>query len=196
MIFIVSANKMVFSQTSSQSQKITQWEVSSVKDRTIYFKNGEKFETPLYGLKYIGQIKTEKKIPFLIMSGRECDECDENTSIYIFSPSDGQMKGRDLYGRYSYPGKIKNMETNVIDYESRMFYGKVMNSANDGVIWFERFLAKDGKRHNRVFLVTVQDDKLTQNAIDKGMPPLSETLKLVNERKCFELKGIDGYSEP
>src|SRR5882672_8393421 len=72
--------------------------------------DGSKFKTSLYELKVIGQLKTEYKLPYHILSGRGCQECDEHTSIYIHSPSDGPMKGEAGEPRFTYPGRETNYE--------------------------------------------------------------------------------------
>ena len=58
---IVSSNKWIF---------------DIVAGKTLKFKKGKEFQTEIYELKYIGQVDNGSKAPFLIFSGRDCDECD------------------------------------------------------------------------------------------------------------------------
>jgi hypothetical protein len=85
---------------------------------TLTLPDGSKFRTTLYELNVIGQLRTAKKILYFILSGRGCDECDANTSIYIHSPSDGAMKNKGEQPRFPYPGvcgttKMTNSSTNL-----------------------------------------------------------------------------------
>jgi hypothetical protein len=48
-------------------------------------------KTSLHELRYIDKYNGNKA-PFLILSGRGCDECDANISIYICSPGDVPLK--------------------------------------------------------------------------------------------------------
>src|SRR5690348_1105894 len=54
--------------------------------------NGSKFQTTLYGLAVMGRLHATNKLPYYVLSGVGCQECDANVSIYIHSPSDGPMK--------------------------------------------------------------------------------------------------------
>src|SRR4051812_7091542 len=65
--------------------------VDKIVDKTIYFTNGQKFETPLFNLRVLGQLYGEKKLPFLILAGRDCGKCNAPDQIFIHSPSDGPI---------------------------------------------------------------------------------------------------------
>jgi len=59
------------------------WILSRIEGQTIFFKNGNKLITDLYNLKFISHFHSNKT-PFFIVSGRNCENCDENISIYIY----------------------------------------------------------------------------------------------------------------
>ena len=63
------------------------------------------FKTTLYHLKVIGELTTVRKLPYYILSGIGCHECDANVSIYIHSPSNGPMKNEAEQKRFDYPGR-------------------------------------------------------------------------------------------
>lgn len=118
--------------------------------------DGSQFKTALYEMKTIGRLRTDKKLPYFILSGRTCTECDENTSIYIHSPSDGPMKNEAEQRRFLYPGKETNYEDGSTLYEGRMFFGDCLASHPNAVVWFERSLGDDKKWHEDVLLAEVK----------------------------------------
>jgi hypothetical protein len=158
--------------------------------------NGSQFETALYGMKTIGWLRTDKKLPYFILSGRTCTQCDENTSIYIHSPSDGPMKNEAEQRRFLYPGKETNYEDGSTLYEGRMFFGDCLASHPNAVVWFERSLRDDKKWHEDVFLAEVKGDDLSGEELHGELPKPSEAQDAVRRGKCRELPGIDRSSEP
>jgi hypothetical protein len=78
----------------------------------LVLPDGSKFRTTLYGLKLIGELKSARKLPYYVLSGVGCDECDARTSLYVHSPSDGPMKNEGEQRRFDYPGR--NWTTNRI----------------------------------------------------------------------------------
>lgn len=158
--------------------------------------DGSKFETTLYNMKIIGRLRTTKKLPYFILAGTTCRECDENTSIYIHSPSDGPMKNEAEQRRFSYPGHEKDYETGRTVYEAKMFFGNCLEAYPNAVIWFERSLANDEKWHSIVSVAQVRNDRLLFSQLEDQLPEMAEAQEAVRNRKCHELPGIDVTSEP
>src|SRR5206468_4021991 len=52
---------------------------------TIQFHNGRRFVTGLYDVKFLGLLPS-RAAPYVVLSGRGCQECDANISIYVLSP--------------------------------------------------------------------------------------------------------------
>ena len=167
------------------------WEVISVKDKKIYFRNGKHLNTRLYDLKYIGQLPSNNKAPYIIISGRSCENCDENISIYIHSPSDGEMKSHGKQIRYSYPGKELDAETNELVFESKMYFGDCLEKYPNSVIWNQKFLNDQNKWEKSVFIVQVYNDTLKEINI-KNTSILDEIKK---GTACQEVEGIKMISE-
>jgi hypothetical protein len=91
-----------------------EWIFEKVAGSVLKFKNGKEFNTHLYDLNYIGMVPNGNKTPFLIFSGRDCDECDANISIYIHSPSNGHLKIENGENRYGFPGSERDFENKNI----------------------------------------------------------------------------------
>jgi hypothetical protein len=158
--------------------------------------DGSKFKTTLYGMKVIGQLRTTKKVPYFILSGTTCTECDENVSIYIHSPSDGPMKNEAEQRRFAYPGRETDYETGQPVYEAKVFLGNCLAAHLNAVIWFERGLGGDKKWHSGVSVAQVKDDSLLVSELHEQLPKLAEVQDAIRNGNCRELPGIDRPSEP
>lgn len=168
------------------------WDVVLVREPIIYFRNQEILRTYLYDLKYIGQLQSGNKAPYLIMSGRSCKDCDENTSIYIHSPDDGEMKSYGEQPRYSYPGKEYDYLTNDLVFESRMLFGDCLQDYPNSVVWIQKFINDQNDWEKSTFIVQVHNEKLREiNIVDESI--FNEVEK---SPSCQELEGIDTVSEP
>jgi hypothetical protein len=179
---------------TTNSKTNIDWTFEKVQGSKLIFKGGQTFETNLFELEYIGQVSADKKAPFLIFSGRDCDECDANISIYIHSPSDGRLVVDHGQNRYQYPGTEKDFETDSVLYISRAFYGQVLEDIN-GVIWYENRLFENGKMGRFVFLSRIDNGSLKDTTYeDTGK--LDHTIILKNKGLCMEIKGREYTSEP
>src|ERR1035437_3248128 len=169
------------------AQATNDWTFKKVEKSKLVFKNGKTFETNLYNLEYIGQFRAENKAPFLIFSGRECEDCDANISIYIHSPSDGKIVVAYGQNRYEYPGTEKDYQSDTVLLTSRAFYGQVLENVH-GVIWYENELLENGKMGKDIFLRHLVNGSLKDTIFeDKG--EISETLNLMKKGLCKEIKG-------
>jgi len=176
------------------TKTLSSWVFDKVKGQKLLFKNGKSFDTHLFGLKYIGQVPIKNKAPYLIFSGRECDECDADTSIYVHSPDDGVLDVEFGQHRLAYPGKEKDFESDTIVYQARAFYGQVLNNTQ-GVIWYEKRLLENNTWGKDIFLIDLSSSKRVDTMFDdKGQ--IEQTLKLLKGLKCEEIKGMDYSSEP
>jgi hypothetical protein len=182
--------------TASAQQTGNQRTSSTDLRGVLSLPDGSKFKTTLYNLKVIGQLRTTKKLPYFILAGTTCTECDEKTSIYIHSPSDGPMKNEAEQRRFAYPGRETDYETGQPVYEAKMFIGDCLATHPNAVIWFERGIGDDKKWHSGVSVTEVKNDTLVVSQLHGQLPKLPEVQEAVQHGKCQELPGVDGPSEP
>jgi len=169
------------------------WLFEKVDGSKLVFKNGQTFQTNLFELKFIGQVSNGNKAPFLIFSGRDCNECDANISLYIHSPSDGKLSIKHGENSYQFPGTETDYETDSITYVSRAFFGQVLDNTK-GVIWYESRLLENGKMGPNVFLSRIEKGSKKDTVFaDKG--ELEETTRLVKKGLCIEIQGQKYTSE-
>jgi hypothetical protein len=184
---------IIFSLLSCSSRNNT-WLFSKVDSSRLLFTNGHAVETNLFDLQYIGQIPLNTKEPLFIFSGRDCQGCDENISIYMHSPSDSPLDVEAGKNRYHYPGKESDYETDSLFYTSRAFYGQVLKNTI-GVIWYENRLLENGHWDQDVFLSRMDHD-IQKDTIYYNQGDLKQTLDLVKQGLCREIEGRQYKSEP
>lgn len=163
-----------------------------IDGKKIVFNDGSVFETNIFSLGYIGQLKALKKKPFLILTGVQCDSCDAAVSIYIVSPSDGQLKTEDKQTRYGLPGRVRTYDTNEFIYDGRAFWGEVIPK-RFGVIWFQKELNEKKEWVESVFFAELVNDTIDGQLIKTD---IKLTLSQVDKKKAWEIKGGDMTSEP
>jgi hypothetical protein len=181
---------------SAQQKNLPQSTVPDDVTGVLTLSDGSKFATALYNMKIIGQLRTAKKIPYFILSGTTCTECDENISIYIHSPSDGPMKDEATQPRFSYPGREKDYETGKLVYDAKVFFGDCLASRTNAVIWFEHWSGDDKKWHSSISVAEVKNDNLAVSKLDGASVKLSDVQAAVRNGKCWEIPGVDRSSEP
>ena len=170
------------------------WTLKTVEKSKLVFTNGKTFETNLFELEYIGQIPRKNKAPFLIFSGRDCQDCDANIALYIHSPSDGKIVVESGQNRYTYPGTEKDYQSDTVIYTSRAFYGQVLENVH-GAIWYENSLLENGKMRKDIFLSYIVNGLLKDSIYeDKG--EIRETINLMKKGLCKEIQGRTYTSEP
>ncbi len=160
----------------------------------LVFEDGTRMETGLYDLRYIGQVQRHGGMPWLIMAGRHCTECDAELALYIHSPSDGALQVANGANARYYPGRILDGETGDPYYEGRVFYGEVL-AETGGVIWFERIHQADGTVQEVTTLMDLDGEiPVEQQFMDQER--LSKTLELAARGACTEIPGIDQTAAP
>jgi hypothetical protein len=162
----------------------------------LVFPDGSKFQTALYHLKVVGQLRTVHKLPYYVLSGVGCRDCDANISIYIHSPSDGPMKAEGAQPRFSYPGRITSIEDRRVVSETKVFLGNCIVEHPDAVAWFERSMGNDKRWHESVFVAEIKEDHLVFEELKVKVPKPSEAEGSVQKSACRELPGVNQSEEP
>ncbi|MCB0278898.1 MAG: hypothetical protein KDD94_05315 [Calditrichaeota bacterium] len=189
----IKVNTSIYALNKNDSLKIDTvdiWKFKSIENQNIIFENGKKIETNLRELNYISSLYDENKTPFLILSGKECDSCDANISIFIKSPIDSLIENK-----YSYPGKIYYWEDNSLISETRMFIGECLTNQKNMIIWYQKELNDENKWIESAYTVRIIDGKLV-GRFEPVIPDIKETLKLLKAKKCFEVDRLNQTSEP
>jgi hypothetical protein len=170
------------------------WTFDKVKGAVLMFKEGKQFDTKIFEVKYIGQITSGSKAPYLLFTGRDCDECDASISLYIQSPDDPYYSDENESERYALPGKEKDFESDSLIYKSRAFYGQILPGVK-GVVWYQQDLMRDNSWKKSTYLVSLEKG-LKIDTMIKAWDKMPETLKLLKQWACKEIAGSTYHSEP
>lgn len=170
------------------------WAFDKVRGAVLMFKEGKQFDTQIFEVKYIGQITSGSKAPYLLFTGRGCDECDANISLYIQSPDDPYYSDEGESERYALPGKEKDFESDSLIYKSRAFYGQILPGVK-GVVWYQQDLMQDNSWKKSTYLVSLEKG-LKKDTLIKAWDKMPETLKLLKQGACKEIAGNTYHSEP
>lgn len=171
------------------------WIPKKIEDKIIYFDNGKSFDTQLYQMKYLGQLKTKKKAPYLVLGGFQCSECDANYCIFIHSPNDGPiLKHHSSPHSYLYPGRLEVVgDVDISDqiYETRTFIGDCLPGRSNAVIWYIT-KHEQGISENSVLIVYIDElDSLKEIELKSNLPNINITLEMVKANKCHEIEGAN-----
>ncbi len=158
-------------------------EVLKVENKKVYFKSDQIFETNIFDIGFIGQLNSRAKKDFLVLTGRQCQGCDANISIYIHSPSDGPLKNEALQERFGIPGKEFYYENLKLIYEGRAFWGEVL-PGRTGVIWFQKSLNEKSTWIESVAFAEITDDNVKTGTVTET---LDRTLAQVKKGVAFEI---------
>jgi len=162
----------------------------------LKYGDGKTFQTGVFQTRYIGQLPAKGKASYLVFSGRSCNECDANRTIYIHSPDDGPMLGGERDTRYTFPGEYRDHEFGKLVRTARVFIGQCLASSTPAVLWFEGARTESGKWERGVFVAEVVDDRLVARPRTDSPPKLAQVVAAVKKVSCRELKGVKGYVEP
>ena len=169
-----------------------QSDYDKIVGQTIFLKNGQEVKTEIFNLKFLGQIRDNLNSTYFILSGRPCDSCDANISIYIHSPLQKDKSLNKKSPSYSFPGKLTYYVDNSLIFESRAFFGEVLPDRY-GIIWFQKERDDQKKLINSVFFVEIIKGKIVEKRQNES---LVSTLEQVKINKAFEIIGMDQTSEP
>ncbi|RYD69019.1 MAG: hypothetical protein EOP53_27860 [Sphingobacteriales bacterium] len=166
------------------------WEILRIADSTVYFKNGDKVVAPgLYDVKFLGQLKNNKNAQLMLFAGKDCKDCDASNAVFIYSTADKKIVIPE-YAPYDYPGTEYDAADSTVLYNTRMFYGKVLPNVENGIIWYQNMLTDYGYQKS-VYLIKVEKNKIKEQLLVENIPSIEDTLKLVDQKACYEVPSMD-----
>lgn len=144
----------------------------------------------LFDRNIIGKFSTGKNEWYLV-SGRLCQNCDENVAIYLAAKN--EILGYDSLKlqNYSYPGRLYSFDEELL-FEARVLYGDCLNASKKTIIWIQR------EKNNETWVESTFIVELTDTSLVKRFTRFDskELEKKIRSGLCFELAGRDITSEP
>ena len=149
----------------------------------LKLKNGKTIETNIYELKYIGRFHD-----FIILSGRECYECDAPFEIYVH-PINVESITTKTAIRHEHPGT--HYLEGMLIYKAKAFWGNCINEKASEIIWFETHF-NDKDQTKKVFtLKTDSKGNLNEKVYENNLPNINKILINVKKGICEEIKGFE-----
>ena len=168
------------------------YQFDHIEETTIYFNQASKspplqsIPTGISDLKYLGILNSsENAPPYFLMSGKNCETCEEDQAIYLISPTGKKPS------RFVYPGKILDPRTRGILIKSRAFFGKCLNSRKNDVLVVFQDEKVDRRAHpqSSVLVVEAAEPHPKENLLERTLPSIHATLKKVKGKTCAEIEG-------
>ena len=158
----------------------------------IQFPKDVIFKSEYVRMEFIGQIKNDSSIPYLIFSVNTCVDCDENRRIVILKTEKNILKDTIQLNYPTEPGNIYSFgPDSEIIYRVRMFLGNCILGHKEAAVWFISSQLEDGKWKDTVLIAEENDNKLVSYYASSPIPKIEDTLLLMKEGKCVEVPGQD-----
>lgn len=158
----------------------------------IHFPKDIIFKSEYVRMEFVGQIKNDSSIPYLIFSVNTCVDCDENRRIVILKPEKDILKDTIQLSYPTEPGNIYSFgPDNEIIYRVRMFFGNCMAGHKEVSAWFISSKEADGKWKDTVLIAEEKDGKLISYYANTSLPKIEDTISFIKEGKCVKVPGQD-----
>jgi hypothetical protein len=145
---------------------------------------------PVWEAESVGVIPNDGN-PWVLVAGMPCETCKNNKSLLLARANGGKVSNGSAIVIH-YPGTVTERETGAVLHRSRAFYGKCLPSKGEGIVIFQE--EKVNKRkflQHAVFVAEITGDKLREELIaSRRLPAISNSLRLVKGKKCFEIPGV------
>jgi hypothetical protein len=171
----------------------------------IHFAGGFNLKPGLYGVSVLGEFSTSGGIPFLIIGGADCNECDlDNRSIFIVHPTKWtlttnlKVDGKKLWFS-QYPHRNYNVETQILFDWSRTLFGRCLGSEHPVVVSFSGDRdARNDHWVRRVDWAYAENGHLLVRSAQEGgrsAPSLGAVWRAVRLKSCREIHP-ETFDEP
>jgi hypothetical protein len=164
----------------------------------VTLKNGMHVETGLAEAKLIAELTSLSRQRYLLIAGRHCTECDENTALYLGKVTKQGLPPHWSDVRNDYPGVSSDYETHELILRTKAYFGRCIANTGDQVIWFVDFPTDSGDSWTpgSEYQTNLDDGGPNTDITQRGQPDLENVMKQVKLGQCHEIAGIDMTSEP
>ncbi len=91
----------------------------------VHLKDGTAIEDIGYGLQPLGSYSDDEVFTALVLLGRNCQDCEDEDKLYVYSTSDSRNNVFELPGKVFAAPKEGETEGDLISH-SRIFYGRCL----------------------------------------------------------------------
>jgi hypothetical protein len=171
-------------------------EIDHIENNTVYLKGTP---TPLrlptlFDLKPIGALRAANGQPYFLLSARPCQNCTQDPGIYAVRPPTAAAPDKAAPTGYVFPGRILDPRSRSLLSESRAFYGHCLRSrAGEILVIFQREKVDRRGMQSSVLIAELPSKEgtshLEETLLERHLPRLNDTLKLVRSHACHEIEG-------
>ena len=167
-------------------------ELDRAEESVVYFKTTDgspapgPLKTGLFDMKYLGVLRPEGEgLPNFIFTARPCQNCMQDSGVYLLRPMPGRPDA------FVYPGKILEPKTRAVVLEARAFFGRCLKGKPDVYLIFQKErIDRRPRLQTSVFIAQPSSAyHLEEKLLERHLPRLEDTLKLVRARSCREIEG-------
>lgn len=162
----------------------------------IVFRNGRELNTGIYESRFIGLLPRAGAVPYLILGGFDCTNCDAERDVFLVSPLGGPVRDSQPKIGYLAPGAAwsEDPSDTVPDVTARMFIGRCLAAVPMGVVWYASVQVDSNTRQRRVRIIAPHGAVLDTLDTLEESGQLNTTMRLVNETACREVSPADAAS--
>lgn len=170
----------------------------------VTLSNGHTMDTDLMEARFIAELHSDSGEAFALIAGRDCVECDENTSLYVREVGNLALLHHLVYDdnhkllddRNEYPGKFTDYLTGAIVREVRTFYGRCLGTEADSVVWLVSYKSDNNIWVKAEDALKVHGKLVTHDVYQTSQPDFPKVLSATKAGSCHEIQGIDAPTEP
>ncbi len=142
-------------------------------------------KTGLFDLTYLGVLRSDEGgSPYFLFTGKPCQDCLEDRTVYAFRPTGGKPTA------FVYPGKILEPRSRALLIESRAFFGQCLAHRGDVLVVFQKEkIDRRPQLQPSVMIAEAGKDFFSETLIERHLPNLATTLQLVKRKRCHEIEG-------
>jgi hypothetical protein len=162
-------------------------------DATIVFKSESKdypkeFKPGWIDLAYLGVLDPGGgATPYFLFSGRPCANCPNDKALLLLRPPVGSNVPQ--LTSFVYPGKLFEARSHALAMDSRAFFGRCLPNRKDVYVVFQRERVDRRGMQQSVLVAEADGEHLKEQLIERGLPRIEKTLRMVREKACHEVPG-------
>jgi hypothetical protein len=144
-----------------------------------------RLKTGLFDLSYIGSLQSNAGgLPYFLIDAKPCESCQDERKIYVVRPNGAKPTS------FVYPGKVFEPKSHALLLESRAFFGECLPRKGASYVVFQK--EKIDRRRSlqtSVFIAEAGKDYFDERLLERHLPSIATTLKLVKKKSCHEIPG-------
>jgi hypothetical protein len=161
---------------------------------TVVFKSEsgsppKQFKPGWADLAYVGILNPGNgATPYFLFSGRPCQNCPNDKALLLLRPPTGSSVPQ--LTSFVYPGKLFEARSRALALDSRAFFGRCLPGRRDVYVAFQKErVDRRSKLQNSVLVAEADGEHLQEQLIERNLPRIETTLKLVRSKSCREIEG-------